>query len=57
MHFPRPFPTFSQGASPRNGYLSVKQRLLLWNGLLRTAPVEWIGYLSFFITDCPPDNL
>lgn len=25
---------------------------LLWNDLLLTAPVEWIGYLSFFIADC-----
>ena len=25
---------------------------LLWNVLLLTAPVEWIGYLSFFIADC-----
>lgn len=54
---PRPFPTFSQGLIPCNGYLSVTQQMLLWNGLLLTAPVEWIGYLSFFIADCPPDNL
>lgn len=25
---------------------------LLRNDLLLTAPVEWIGYLSFFIADC-----
>ena len=44
---PGPFPTFSQGSSPRNGYLSVTQRMAALERPLAhsSGRVDWLPFL------------